>query len=155
MELFEFNNIIQIVNRFKAVLKQKKVTQIDFAKDKLKISAGLFYNVLTNKSLVDASFFKKNLVVYKKIFEWTKKNVESDLMVNEPSSSNHSSNTNELAGSSNGEPVTLYSKITEYFKKSNIKVEIFCKNLNIDKSTFRRFLKNKTERVELNRMNNE
>ena len=64
MELFEFNNIIQIVNRFKAVLKQKKVTQIDFAKDKLKISARLFYNVLTNKSLVDASFFKKNLIVY-------------------------------------------------------------------------------------------
>ena len=63
MELFEFNNIIQIVNRFKAVLKQKKVTQIDFAKDKLKISAGLFYNVLTNK-----------------MFKWTKKNVESNLM---------------------------------------------------------------------------
>ena len=70
-------------------------------------------NVLTNKSLVDASFFKKNLVVYKKIFEWTEKNVESDLMVNEPSTSNHSSNTNELAGSSNGEPITLYSKITK------------------------------------------
>ena len=63
--------------------------------------------------------------------------------------------SNCLAGSSNGEPITLYSKITEYFKKSNIKVEIFCKNLNIDRSTFRRFLKNKTERVELNRMNNE
>ena len=92
MELFEFNNIIQIVNRFKAVLKQKKVTQIDFAKDKLKISAGLFYNVLTNKSLVDASFFKKNLVIYKKIFEWTKKN---DPIVNEPSTSNHKSNKNE------------------------------------------------------------
>ena len=61
MELFEFNNIIQIVNRFKAVLKQKKVTQIDFAKDKLKISAGLFYNVLTNKSLVDARTWKNEL----------------------------------------------------------------------------------------------
>ena len=42
MELFEFNNIIQMVNHFKALLKQKKVTQIDFAKDKLKISARLF-----------------------------------------------------------------------------------------------------------------
>ena len=74
MELCEFNNIIQIVNRFKAVLKQKKVTQIDFAKDNLKISARLLYYVLTNNSLFDASFFKKNLVICKKIFEWTKKN---------------------------------------------------------------------------------
>ena len=43
--------------------------------------------------------------------KWTEKNVESDLMVNEPTTSNHTSNTNELAGSRNGEPITLYSKI--------------------------------------------
>ena len=147
MELFEFNNIIQIVNRFKAVLKQKKVTQIDFAKDKLKISAGLFYNVLTNKSLVDASFFKKNLVIYKKIFEWTKNN---DPIGNEPTTSN--SNKNELGGPSNGEHFTLYSKLTDYFKQSNINDRKFCKNLNIVRSTLHKFLKNKIDRVKLNHL---
>ena len=150
MELFEFNNIIQIVNRFKAVLKQKKVTQIDFAKDKLKISAGLFYNVLTNKSLVDASFFKKNLVIYKKIFEWTKNN---DPIGDEPTTSNHKSNKNELAGPSNGENFTLYSKLTEYFKKSNINLCKFCKSLNIVRSTFQKFLKYKLDRIKLNHLN--
>ena len=78
-----------------------------------------------------------------------KKKVESDLMVNEPSTSNHSSNTNELAGSSNGEPITLYSKITEYFKQSNINDRKFCKNLNIVRSTLHKFLKNKIDRVML------
>ena len=33
MELFEFAYIIQILNRFKNVLKQKKVIQIDIAKN--------------------------------------------------------------------------------------------------------------------------
>ena len=42
MELFEFNNIIQVVNRFKTILKQKKVKQYDFAKNILKITARLF-----------------------------------------------------------------------------------------------------------------
>ena len=42
MEQFELINIVQFVNRFKKVLKQKKVKQLDFAKDMLQISAGLF-----------------------------------------------------------------------------------------------------------------
>ena len=42
METFEFKNIIKIVNRFKKVLKQRNIKQIDFAKDTLKISMGLF-----------------------------------------------------------------------------------------------------------------
>ena len=73
MELFEFANIIQIVNRFKTVLKQKKVTQIDFAKQTLKINTFVFYNILKPKCLGDQIFFKKNLDIYKKIFEWTKR----------------------------------------------------------------------------------
>ena len=97
---------------------------LSFLNYKLKISAGLFYYVLTNKSLVDASFFKKNLVIYKKIFEWTKKN---DPIGNEPTTSNHKSNKNELAGPSNGDNFTLYSKLTEYFKKSNITKVSFAK----------------------------
>ena len=72
MELFEFNNITAIINRFKTVLKQKKVTQIDFAKQTLKINAFVFYNILKPKCLGDQIFFKKNLAIYKKIFEWTK-----------------------------------------------------------------------------------
>ena len=42
MELFEFANVIPIVNRFKRVLKQKKVKQIDFAKHSLKITSNVF-----------------------------------------------------------------------------------------------------------------
>ena len=68
------------------------------------------------------------MVIYKKTFEWTKKN---DPIGNEPTTSNHKSNTNELAGPSNGENFTLYSKLTEYFKKSNINDRKFCKSLNI------------------------
>ena len=33
--------------------------------------------------------------------------------------SNHTSNTNEFAGPSKDEHFTLYSKLTDYFKKSN------------------------------------
>ena len=120
MELFEFSNITQIVNRFKTVLKQKKVKQIDFSKNILKITARAFYKILNPKFFGDTKFFKKNLAIYKKIFEWTKENDEYDPIGNEPTISNHMSNKNELAGLSNGELVTLYSKITEYFKKSNI-----------------------------------
>ena len=103
MELFEFSNITQIVNRFKTVLKQKKVTQIDFAKQTLKINAFVFYNILKPKCLGDQIFFKKNLAIYKKIFEWTKENDEYDPIGNEPTISNHMGNKNELAGPSNGE----------------------------------------------------
>ena len=60
MELFEFNNITQIINRFKTVLKQKKVKQIDFSKNILKITARAFYNILTPKCLSDTKFFSKN-----------------------------------------------------------------------------------------------
>jgi len=58
--------------------------------------------------------------MFKKIFEWTKENDEYDPIGNEPTTSNHLSNKNELAEPSNGENFTLYFKLTEYFKKSNI-----------------------------------
>ena len=80
------------------------------------------------------------MVILKKIFEWTKKN---DPIGNEPTKSNHNSNKNELAGPSNGENFTLYSKLTDYFKQSNINDRKFCKNLNIVRSKFHKFLKNK------------
>ena len=47
MELFEFNNITQIVNRFKTVLKLK-FKQIDFVKH-IKKTASVFYNILNPK----------------------------------------------------------------------------------------------------------
>ena len=103
MELFELNNITQIVNRFKTVLNQKKVKQYDFAKNILKITARVIYNILKPKCLGDQIFFKKNLAIYKKIFEWTKENDEYDPIGNEPTISNHMGNKNELAGPSNGE----------------------------------------------------
>ena len=43
---------------------------------------------------------------------------------------------NDVPGTSNGESITLYSKLTEYLKRSNIKDCKFCKNLNIVRSTF-------------------
>ena len=79
MELFEFSNITQIVNGFKTVLKQKKFTRIDFAKLTLKINAFVFYNILKPKCLGDQIFFKKNLAIYKKIFEWTIENNETNI----------------------------------------------------------------------------
>ena len=48
MEQFEFNNITQIVNRFKTDLKQRNIKQIYFAKDTLQISASLFYGFKKN-----------------------------------------------------------------------------------------------------------
>ena len=84
MELFEFSNITQIVNRFKTVLKQKKVKQIDFSKNILKITARAFYKILNPKFFGDTKFFKKKLAIYKKIFEWTKENDEYDPIGNEP-----------------------------------------------------------------------
>ena len=103
MELFEFSNITQIFNRFKTVLKQKKVKQIDFSKNILKITARAFYKILNPKFFGDTKFFKKKLAIYKKIFEWTKENDEYDPIGNEPTISNHMGNKNELAGPSNGE----------------------------------------------------
>ena len=46
-------------------------------------------------------------------------------MVNEHTTSNHTCNTDELAEPINGEPITRYPKLTEYFKKYNIN-EYFC-----------------------------
>ena len=53
------SDIIQILNRFKTILKQKKVKQYDFAKNILKFTARTFYNVLTLKCLGDQIFFQK------------------------------------------------------------------------------------------------
>ena len=44
--------------------------------------------------------------MYKKIFDWTKEN--------DPSMAS------DVPGTSNGEPITLYSKLTAFFKRSNI-----------------------------------
>ena len=44
------------------------------------------------------SFLQKNMTLYTKIFEWPIENDESDPIVNEPNTSKHMSDTNELAG---------------------------------------------------------
>ena len=63
-------------------------------------------------------------------------------MVNEPTTSNHTSNTDESAGPSNGEHFTLYFKLTDYFKKSNINDRKFCQKFKYRSIDVSKVLKN-------------